>query len=177
MFSLVAVGGVEGEGGEDFPGFGGCDGGVVVVDEADDFCAAVGAADSEVEQASAVAQADLSVVVDGVVAHAPECWVLGWGVGRFCGWVGTFPATFRILQTVAREMVVFSWARCQVIVSAPASRPSAVSWSRNSRMRSRTCSGVRVGTDFGRRERGWKAASPSSSHRWCSLWTNDFETP
>src|SRR5699024_12119679 len=55
------LGGVEGVLGQDFAGVGVDDGGLVVVDEADDLGAGAGSADAEVEQAAAVAEADLSV--------------------------------------------------------------------------------------------------------------------
>lgn len=60
-FSAVGAGGVEGVLGQDVAGVGVDDGGLVVVDEADDLGAGVGSADAEVEQAAAVAEADLSV--------------------------------------------------------------------------------------------------------------------
>jgi len=69
--------------GEDFCGVGVDDGGVVVVDQADDLCAGVGSSDAEVEQAPAVAEADLAGAVDDVVAHSPEVRVLRWGRGGF----------------------------------------------------------------------------------------------
>ncbi len=69
--------GVEGELGEDFAGVGCDDGGVVVVDQADDLGAGVGSADADVEHASGVAEADLSVRADGVVVDSPEI-----GIGR-----------------------------------------------------------------------------------------------
>src|SRR5699024_11750616 len=60
-FTSVGAGGVEGVLGQDVAGVGVDDGGLVVVDEADDLGAGVGSADAEVEQAAAVAEADLSV--------------------------------------------------------------------------------------------------------------------
>jgi len=65
------VGGVEGEVGDDFSGGLAGDGGVVVVDQGDDLGAGVGSADAEVEQFPGVADGDLAVAVDGVVADAP----------------------------------------------------------------------------------------------------------
>src|SRR5699024_9907284 len=59
-FSSVGAGGVEGVLGQDVAGVGVDDGGLVVVDEADDLGAGVGWADVEVGQASAVAEADVS---------------------------------------------------------------------------------------------------------------------
>src|SRR5699024_3519192 len=64
---------------EDFSGVGVDDGGVVVVDEADDLCAGVGPADAEVEHASAVSQADLAGGGCDVVLHSPVGRVIRWG--------------------------------------------------------------------------------------------------
>ena len=59
---MVVLFGVEGEFCEEFSGVQGDDGGVVVVDEADDLCAGVGSADAEVEEPAGVAEGDLAVV-------------------------------------------------------------------------------------------------------------------
>ena len=61
--------------------------GVVVVYEADDLGAGVGSADTEVQHAAGVAEADLSVAVDGVVADAPEVGVdRGVGIAFGISW-------------------------------------------------------------------------------------------
>jgi hypothetical protein len=54
------------------------------------------------------------------------------------------------------------WARCQAMVSGPASRPALVSLSRSSVITLTVAGGIAVGLVVGRRERGWNAASPSA---------------
>ena len=56
-----------------------------------------------------------------------------------------------------------SCSRCHAIVTGPASKPSLVSCSRSSMMRSRTVFGVADGFDTGRRERGSTASRPPSA--------------
>ena len=65
---------------------------------------------------------------------------------------------------VARETVTpWWWVRCQAMVSGPASRPVAVSFSRQLDDQVDDLGRVSsVGTVLGRRERGSKAASPSA---------------
>ncbi|WP_314093977.1 hypothetical protein [Microbacterium foliorum] len=76
-FALVVLFWVEGEFGEEFAGDEVVDRGVVVVDEADDLGAGVGSSDPEVEESSVMAEGDFAVVVDGVVADAPDVRVVG----------------------------------------------------------------------------------------------------
>jgi hypothetical protein len=65
--------------------------------------------------------------------------------------------------TVGLEIVIWwSWARCQMIVSAPASSPSATSRSRTANNNSTIRCGVVRGEVRGRRERGSNAPSPSA---------------
>ena len=74
------------------------------------------------------------------------------------------PARTRIRLIVARDRLVRWWrARCQPIVSAPASRPASASCLRNRRTSSSTAAGVADGDDLGRRERGSSAAPRSAS--------------
>src|SRR5690606_27278906 len=54
------------------------------------------------------------------------------------------------------------WDRCQRIDSAPASRPCELSWARIVAISCARAGLVAFGFDTGRRERGWKAASPSA---------------
>ena len=61
--------------------------------------------------------------------------------------------------------VVCVWDRCQLIVSAPASKPRSVNCFRSLRINSAVAAGVAVGDDRGRRDRGWNAASHSASYR------------
>src|SRR6202022_267957 len=55
------------------------------------------------------------------------------------------------------------WARCQAMVSGPASRPWLVRSRRSWQIRSAVAWGMAAGERLGRREGGSKAASPS---RW-----------
>jgi hypothetical protein len=54
------------------------------------------------------------------------------------------------------------WARCQAMVSGPASRPAAMSLWRRSVISATVAAGIAVGLVLGRHERGWNAASPSA---------------
>jgi hypothetical protein len=84
---LVAAGGVECEGADDFAGGGMDDADVEFVDEQDDWGACVGSADADVEHGAGVAQGDFAGVVDAVVADtelAVGAVVSGCGCGA-CG--------------------------------------------------------------------------------------------
>jgi hypothetical protein len=62
----------------------------------------------------------------------------------------------------ADTVVPWWWARCQAMVSGPASRPAVVSFSRSWTISATLAGGVAVGLVLGRRERGSNAASPSA---------------
>jgi len=66
---------------EDFP-VSGDDGCFEPVDESNDLCSVVVAADSEVKHFVAPTETD-SALVDGVVTNPPEVWVVGGGGVRF----------------------------------------------------------------------------------------------
>jgi hypothetical protein len=63
----------------------------------------------------------------------------------------------------AEMVVLWWWARCQAMVSGPASRPAVVSLSRSSVISVMVAGGIAVGLVLGRRERGSNAAWPSVS--------------
>ncbi|MGY2873625.1 hypothetical protein ACVW00_000815 [Marmoricola sp. URHA0025 HA25] len=68
----------------------------------------------------------------------------------------------RVRAMVLTETVSWwRWARCQAIVSGPASKPDSVSCLRSLTIRSTVACGTAVGLFFGRRERGSKAVWPS----------------
>jgi len=75
----------------------------------------------------------------------------------------TSPSRVRERLMVATETwVLWWWARCEAMVSGPASRPAVVSVPRSSVISVTVAGGIAVGLVLGRRERGWNAASPSA---------------
>ena len=71
-------------------------------------------------------------------------------MGRFCGAGVTVPARVRIRLIVARDTrAAWWWARCQPIVSAPASSPCSVNCLRSASTSSTVCGGVAVGLEAG----------------------------
>lgn len=89
--------------------------------------------------------------------------------GCFFGSGTTRPQAVRWRAMVARETVMSCWCfRCQQIVSGPASRPVADSFSRSSTIRSTTSVGVALGLPTRAPRTGFKgrlavAAVPGSS--------------
>jgi hypothetical protein len=65
-------------------------------------------------------------------------------------------------MVAAETRMLWWWARCQAMVSDPASRPAVVSLPRSSVISLTVAAGMAVGLVWGRRERGWNAASPSA---------------
>jgi hypothetical protein len=64
------------------------------------------------------------------------------------------------------------------MVSGPASRPASPSFLRSRRIRSRTSTGSALGeAALGRRERGSKAASPSTRYPALSRLTEAWDSP
>jgi len=85
------------------------------------------------------------------------------GLGALGGLWVTSPSRVRERLMVATETrMLWWWARCQAMVSGPASRPAVVSLSRSSPISVTVAGGIAVGLVWGRRERGWNAASPSA---------------
>lgn len=70
------------------------------------------------------------------------------------------PPAPRMRQNMVPSIVIPSWRRWRWIVSAPASSPLAVSWSRSWRTRSCTGCEVRVGLACGRRSRAGRRYRP-----------------
>lgn len=136
---MVVAGGVEGEVSEEFAGGGVDDADVEVLDQDDD----VGSSDADGVEPALVAQGDLAGLVDAVVGVAAAVGG-GGGLGPRC------------------VDAPWWWVRCQAMVSAPLSSPVAASCLRSRSTSSTSPAGVALGLVFGARERGSKAASPSS---------------
>jgi hypothetical protein len=85
-------------------------------------------------------------------------------LGRLPGCGVTSPSRVRVRLTVETDTRTWWWwARCQAMVSAPASSPASVSCLRSRRISSTVLAGIAVGLVWGRLGSGSKAASPMSS--------------
>lgn len=84
-------------------------------------------------------------------------------LGRLWGLGVMSPAALRWRLMEATETRSLWWCRrCQAMVWGPASSPVSVRVWRRAMIRSMVVCGSRVGLVWGRRDRGWYAASPSS---------------